>query len=187
MNNNDENKVQNREIELNNVIYSIDEKNKTASVERYNSNNKTSINSIFIPHMIYHESKEYVVKSISKHAFYFSKIESISFAIDSEIDDIQKGAFISSSIRYMKLPPLVTKIKKTTFNNCKYLTQIDMTYDSKLQSINCAFEKSSLESITIPSQLVKLKEKWCSQTKIKKAFISPRNKRYCLFNDKIII
>ena len=51
-----------------------------------------------------------------------------------------------------------------------------------------AFSYSTIKSITIPSELIELKEGWCVNTLLlTKITVSPKNPRYCLFEDKMII
>lgn len=52
-------------VEQNSIIYSINDKEKTAIV----IGNNSAFGYILIPNIIYHESKEYSVIKIAKHAF----------------------------------------------------------------------------------------------------------------------
>ena len=128
----------NERVEQNNILYSINTKEKIASVICYHS----AIEDIIIPRSIIYKSKEYIVKSISKKAFELSQIKSIRFPEDSQ-----------------------------------------------LQSIDAyAFSKSSIESLTIPSSLIDLKDGWCEGTwNLTNISVMPRNPKFSCLDEKMII
>lgn len=63
------------------IIYSLNEKQKTSSVIGC----KSAKDEVIIPSKIQYESNEYIVTSISKYAFKKSDIKSIIFTSDSKI------------------------------------------------------------------------------------------------------
>ena len=59
---------------------------------------------VFIPRTIKHKFKQYVITRIDDEAFYQnSKIESLSFAHDSELVSIGKEVFYDSSLRRLSI------------------------------------------------------------------------------------
>ena len=120
------------------IIYSLNEKQKTSSVIGC----KSVKDEVIIPSKMQYESNEYIVTSISKYAFKKSDIKSIKFTPDSKIQTIEEKAFILSSI----------------------------------------------ESIMIPSNLINLKEGWCTLAHfLTKIELSSNNPRYSILDDKMII
>lgn len=76
-------------VKSNSIIYSINNEKKTASVIRA----EEARDEIIIPRLINYNSSNYIVTSILENAFKDSKIKSIDFARDSEIQTIGKNAF----------------------------------------------------------------------------------------------
>ena len=89
-------------------------------------------------------------------------IQNPHFLDDSNLQTIGKCAFSYSAIsKIIIIPSSVTIIGKRAFCNCNKLQHIIIPNDSKLHTIDTfAFFCSQIESITIPSELVDLKEKW---------------------------
>ena len=96
--------------------------------------------------------------------------------------------FSWSHIECITIPSEVTRISTYTFYYCKQLQRIEFANDSKLQTIeSLAFASSTIESITIPSQLVELKEGWCQNaTNLTNVSVSGDNTHYMCVDGKII-
>ncbi len=76
------------------------------------------------------------------------------------------------------------------FFSCRYLQQIEIPINSKLQTIEqSAFAYTCIENLSIPSRVTELKESWCFQTEnIKKNDVSSSNQYYKGYeNNKMII
>ena len=80
-------------------------------------------------------------------------------------------------------------MEKKAFFLCGNLESIEIPNDSKLQTIHeKAFHSSTIKSIRIPSELIELKDGWCNYTRnLTQIEVSPKNPRYCCFNEKMII
>ena len=60
------------------------------------------------------------------------------------------------------LPDFIKQIGQLAFNECKKLKSVEIPENSKLQIIeNKAFCQSSIENISLPSNLIELKNGWC--------------------------
>lgn len=97
---------------------------------------------------------------------------------------------IPRSIIYESTEYFVTKIYKNAFFLNKKIKSIQFPIDSELQSIEeFSFAGSSLESITIPSSVVELKDGWCIGTyKLTDVTIIPSNEQnVCYYDDKLIL
>ena len=129
------------------------------------------------------------VTLIGKQAFYGAKIQQILFLDDSKLQTIDKEAFRESTIECISIPQTVTLIGEGAFYSCENFQRIEISNDSKLHTIEKhAFLNTIIESITIPSNLVDLKEEWhLYAPKLTKIAVSPMNKRYCCYEDKMII
>lgn len=184
---NNEIQTKNRTISYKGILYSLNQKEKTASVIGLDS----LIDNIFIPYSIKDEaSNEYVVTIISKNAFNFSKsIKTIEFATNSEICIIEKSAFFGSSIENIKIPPHLTIIDEFAFSLCFQLKNIDIPDNSELETIKQgAFSICSLENFTIPSKLVNLEVGWCDRSpRLTKISVSSKNPLYSFYEDKYVL
>lgn len=71
----------------------------------------------------------------------------------------------------------------------KKLKQIEIPQNSELQVIeSSAFFETLIESLTIPSKLINLEDRWCqSTTELNHIIINPNNPRYSFFDNKFII
>ncbi|KAK8871265.1 hypothetical protein M9Y10_006981 [Tritrichomonas musculus] len=167
------------------IIYSINVEDNTAQV----AGTISPLDQIIIPRSIKHESKEYLITSISDYAFQFSKIKIIQFEPDSELRIINRFAFWKSSIEKFTIPPHLTVLCDSSFANCKQLLAIEIPENSELRTIQKnAFWNSTIESLTIPSSLVDLQEGWCcGASNIKRVDVSANNPRYKKYNDELII
>lgn len=124
-----------KQINYGDLCYLINFDDKTAKVV---GDQKTNSN-ILIPRSIKYESTEYIVTSISKRSFLYSKtIKSIRLSDDSELQTIEKEAFYESSIESISLSsqfvdlqegwcsntPSLTEIRVNE-NNCYYTTDVN--------------------------------------------------------------
>ena len=116
------------------------------------------------------------------------RIISVKFSPDSELQTIEKYAFMNSSIEYISIPSTVTRICEGAFALCKELKQITIPTNSKLQTIESyAFICAPIESFTIPSSVVELQECWCSMTTdLKKVKVLENNQNFISKDDKFI-
>ena len=149
-------------IERENIIYLINNKDKTAEII---GNNK-AIDHVLIPRSIHHEGQEYIITTIKEGSFRESKkIKSISFPQDSMVGIIEKEAFAYSSVREAFIPQHVTCICEGIFYGCKFLSVLNFSEFSELQTIEKDFIfDSSIENIKIPSTVLELKDGWCNGT-----------------------
>lgn len=109
--------------------------------------------------------------------------------IPNFIKIIGPHAFSNSSIKYLKIPPQITRICEDCFCECEQLESIEIPPNSQLRTIESeAFAWSSIESLTFPSSVIELKEKWCYSSNITSIDVDPNNPKYSTFNDaKFII
>ena len=139
-------------IDLGNIKYSINDKEKIACVIGCNK----SINDIYIPRSIKYESKEFIVTSIFSFAFQdYKNLKKIEFSNESKLQIIGCHSFDGTSIESIKIPSSVTEIGNGSFYLCKKLQKIEINEDSNLQKIGSeAFYSTLIEEITIPSKLI---------------------------------
>ena len=84
-------------------------------------------NKFIIPHLIKHETQEYIVVSILTDAFKNSlNIKTIQFPSDSELQTIEENAFEYSSIESIFIPASVIDLKEGWCNNMGKLTNIEV-------------------------------------------------------------
>ena len=138
-------------VKYQDLIYLIDQTNKTAGIAGFYSN----LSDYLVPRSITVNSVEYLVTSILEDAFKNSpELRTIQFPPDSEIKFFFKDAFNNSSIEFISLPPHLTKICEGCFSFCSKLQKIEIPPNSELQIIDDkAFYSSSIESFTIPPHL----------------------------------
>ena len=110
MNENQQEKL-NKRIDQGNLVYSINLKEKTASV----IDQKNFKKNIIIPRSVNYESNEYTITSISKRAFLFSQIGTVQFSPDSRIQTIEPEAFFFSTIQCISIPPSLIELKNLKF------------------------------------------------------------------------
>ena len=98
-------------------------------------------------------------------------------------------AFDCSDIKYLSIPKGVTKISTSSFSSCENLQKIEIPEDSKLETIEGkAFSWASIESLTFPSNLIDLKEKWCYSSNITNIKVDQKNQFFSTYDDgKLII
>ena len=148
---------------------------------------------------------------IGKYAFIHSKIESISFP--SSLTQIGKKAFYQckqlqkieipndsnllsfndafseTAIINFSIPLHLTQIDDNAFHSCYQLQRVQIPEYSELQIIKeKAFSFSSIESIFIPSSVLKLEEGWCDwANKLFRISVSENNEHYSSFNKKFVL
>lgn len=94
-------------IKIDRIIYSLNQKESTATIIR----NELASGHILIPSSIIHKSQEYIVTIIGSYSFNnANQIESINFASDSKLQKIEKHAFICSSIKSITIPSSVVEL-----------------------------------------------------------------------------
>ncbi|KAK8887427.1 hypothetical protein M9Y10_038470 [Tritrichomonas musculus] len=164
-----------------NIIYSINEEEETAHVISSQNQNQ----SLLIPRLIKHNSKEYKVISISKSAFESIKtIRFVQFESKSEIQTIEQKAFYGTFITRISIPSSVTKICEKALCYCLKLQQVEFPPDSKLQIIGIrAFSETGIKSISIPSHVTQIcKEAFCVCRQLQQIEI-PRNSELKIIGD----
>lgn len=96
MSSQDETKI----IEQDNIIFSLNFKNSTASV----INNANITGNVYIPKSLNYESQDFIIKSINHGSFKQARLKSLQFSIDSEVSKIEDDVFAFSSIESLILP-----------------------------------------------------------------------------------
>lgn len=82
---------------------------------------------IIIPRYFKHKFKQYIITKIDNEAFYQNdKIESISFANDSELESIGKEAFFESTLKHLSLPPTLRHFDPDWNRSTRHLEDIDV-------------------------------------------------------------
>ena len=157
-------------IEQDNIIYSINFKDNTATILE----SKSEKEEIIIPRTITFESIEFVIKCIRKFAFHKSKAKSIQFAADSEILTIESDAFHISQIESFSIPASLVDIQEGWCERTPNLTKINVSPDNprykkiegkiivaklSLESDiydSIVFGTRDIEAVTIPSHIKKI-------------------------------
>lgn len=122
----------------------------------------------------------------------FSQCKSLStFEIpeNSELRTIGNSSFSNSSIENFTIPPHLTEIGDFSFRSCHNLQAVKAMKNSELQFIGrSAFSNSSIEWFKFPSSLIELGDEWCKNTpNLNKIEISPKNPRYSLHEEKMVV
>ena len=93
---------------------------------------------------------------------------------------------ISRSINYQDKEYVITHIQPNSFSNNKKIQSITFSEDSALFSIGSnSFDRSTIQSINIPSTVEELQEGWCSKTfDLTTVTISPGNQHFKYLDDK---
>lgn len=179
---NKENKVK---IEIENGIrIQIDKENHTASVIDIKSSGD-----VFIPRNAVYKGEKYKITSIERLTFNHSKINTLSFPTNSEIQ-IFNNSFFSTTIKKLQIPP---KLYEIDFSGVDMLEEIEISpknnffiyFDNKylLGKTNknsdvfdiLYFGNFNIEEAIIPPQIKILKENsFCSHSKLK-SIIIPEN------------
>lgn len=126
------------------------------------------------------------IKKIKANAFQECIITHLIFQPNSELQIIECKAFHNSCLTNFIVPDSVTKICKKAFS-CE-VNMIEISPNSKLHTIEkSAFNSSKIESFTIPQNLIDLQNGCFSECNLKRIIVCPKNPRYSLFNDKLLI
>ena len=105
-----------------------------------------------------------------------SKLKTVSFEANSNLETISFRAFCSSSLVRISFPSSLTVIQSLAFSNCKKLSSVDFPSDSRLRFIESySFSDSGIRQISIPSSVVGIG---------KIAFLSCNNLDHVAFKDK---
>lgn len=145
---------------------------------------------VYIPKYIEFESQKYPITNIGQRSFKNNfNITTVIFSKDSELLTIDKESFYNSSLESICIPSKVYQIGESSFYHCTKLIHFEIPNDSSLKIIcKLAFSYSAIESISIPSKVEKIQNGWCRHAdKLKKILISPSNKHFCYFVQKVII
>lgn len=147
-----------KQIKKDNLIYSLNETEKTACLIGIES--EISDDNLQIPSSIIYESQIYIITVIGNSSFKKSKIQTINFSPDSQLQIIDSLAFSLSQIESISIPPSVTKICQQAFSNCSKLRRVEIPRNSQLQIIEReAFSFSPIERLFIPPQIKEICEK----------------------------
>lgn len=125
------------------IIYSINEENKTASVIGC----YTNYSKITIPKSIQYKSSEYIVTSILRKAFKSSPVNTIQFSNDSELEMIEREAFKDLPIENFTIPSKLKELKEGWCTNLTNLNNINVSPDNQYFSLyedNIIIGKSSI-------------------------------------------
>lgn len=150
---NQQNKL-NKKITQDNIVYSINENEKTAWVV----DNESAYGDILIPHSIKHESNEYIITKICENSFAKSKsIKSIQFPVNSEIKTIEKNAFENSSLKSISIPSTLIELNDGWCSGTSKLTKINISqnnqryllYDDKIIIGKKSIENDEMHEILV--------------------------------------
>ena len=114
-------------IAQDNLVYSLNDKEKTAKI----INNNQANGDILIPRSIIYKSEEYIVTSIRKKSFSDSNIKSIKFSPDSELKKIEKEAFSNSQIESILIPSTVSDLEEGWFHKAPNLNKVTVMKDNQ--------------------------------------------------------
>ena len=100
--------------------------------------------------------------------------------------DANGEIFIPYSIICLKKRFIVTSILQNSFKNSQTIRSINFPDNSKLKTIEKeSFANSTIESLTLPSNVSVLNDEWCSNTpKLSKIRILPRNNFFIYLDEK---
>lgn len=127
MSQNQHSKITNKMFEIDDIMYCIDENNKTCSVFR----NKSEKSEIIIPSSIKYKAHEYYVTSIKEDAFFYClNIKSLKFASDSKLKKIGQNAFFHSKIESILFPKSLIELEEGWCNNTSKLTEIIIDHNN---------------------------------------------------------
>ena len=136
-------------------------------------------NLIFASRSIKHVFVPKYIKHIKPHAFEgCSKIKTIEFPEDSDLQTIEEFSFCNSSLKEIKIPKSVYKIEEDAFFDCRKLKTFELQECTKLEIFPYGIFShcTSLKNIIIPedSSLRIIESDAFECTKIE-SFIIPKN------------
>lgn len=140
------------QVELEGIIYELDEGSKTAVISGYNDPSANLV----ISSTIVNNDEEYTVISIKESAF-INCTKIVSISIPESVTYIGKKAFSDcTGLTTVKIPSSITRIYDRTFYNCNSLTDFaipnQVTYIGNYAFYQC----SSLETVNIPNNVTVL-------------------------------
>ncbi|KAK8861169.1 hypothetical protein M9Y10_012864 [Tritrichomonas musculus] len=110
----------NKIVKEDNIIYCLNEDDKTANV----IDNDKACHEIIIPRSIEYEEEEFIITAIKENSFKNSKITSINFPIDSELKIIAKDAFTDSELKQIWISSSVVELEKRCFYHAHRLRKV---------------------------------------------------------------
>ena len=104
---------------------------------------------IFVTQLFHHSFKSF------KYAFsYCTDLKAVIFPYGSCLKTIEEGAFTSSGVVSLELPPSVTEIKSFAFESCFSLKKFVFPKNNKFKIIEASLLRgASIEEIKIPSSV----------------------------------
>lgn len=107
-------------------------------------------------------------------------------------DDVKGDILIPRSIICESKEYIINGLLKDSFNNSRSIRSIRFPSDSELQIIESGtFSESNIESISIPSSILKIEDGWCHLSSLKKVTIIPTTKQqnisYCNDDESVIV
>lgn len=88
----------------------------------------------------------------------------------------------------ISIPPSVIKICESAFYWCDILYDFEIPSNSNLQIIgDNAFSYTLIQSLKIPSKLIKLEDGWRNGMSLFSVNVSPENKNYFLYGEHFLI
>ncbi|KAK8892795.1 hypothetical protein M9Y10_030038 [Tritrichomonas musculus] len=182
-----ETETEKNKVKYNNIIFSLNEKEKTASVIGYLSNHYD----IFIPQSIKNNDQEYIITSINESSFECSYISSIKFPPNSELQKIERDAFKHTKIESISIPSHVSKLEDGWCSFMPELTKVTIMPGNQyfkhhedndnliigrtnLKSDkyeNLLFVNREIKTVTIPSFIKKIASNAFSYSLIEKVSI----------------
>lgn len=120
-----------------------------------------------VTNVIYYEDKLLIGKSDIKSdkfdVLYFVNRDVQTVTIPPSVTKIESYAFSQSLIENIVIPHHITQIFEKAFIWCKMLKNVEISSESKIQTIEeNVFADSSIESLSIPSSIFELKHGWCN-------------------------
>lgn len=187
--------LQIKTIKQDNLSFLLNEKEKTASIiQGYSASGD-----LIIPRCIKFNSQEFIIKEIKNDAFKFSsRIKSIKFAPDTELQTIGKHTFAGSTVRSISIPSCVSELSngwcdgiqrftKVTVMECK--TQNLIFYENKIiigksdsksdQYDILYYAQRDIKEITIPLSVKIISSYAFSNSQIQSITISPHITKFC--------
>lgn len=186
-------------FEENGIRYHIDETDQTASVTiSFNAKG-----TVFIPHYVKFNNKNFKVISIDDRAFEYTHLESLEFSPDSEVKSFG-SALDSASIRKLQIPSSLEEIDLMCFFNTKDLVDIEVSPDNKHFSYiedkyllgksdpnlnffdTLIFARTDLEEAIIPPNIKYLKENSLKNCNEIKTIIFPEDSKVETIDDDVL-
>ena len=168
------------------LSYELNYEDKTANVV----NNEQASGQIFIPRSIEYGQDKFVVKIIKQKSFENSNtIKSIKFMLNSEVNVIEKEAFLNSTIEFLQIPKSIFKLEEGWCRGTSKLKNIQIDSNNeiyinvdnkmivgksdkeKLEYDELVFVRRDIKTLLIPSFINKLCKYCLSETLIENIYI----------------